>query len=101
MYISDSTIQEIKDRIDIVDVIQDFVPLKKSGSNYKAISPFTDEKTPSFYVSPTKEIFKDFSSGKGGMKEYFDLEDEQYRPDAFVTKPYKMNELMEVVNRVI
>ncbi|MFC2123459.1 DNA primase [Bacteroidota bacterium] len=66
MYISDNTIQEIKDRIDIVDVVQDFVPLKKTGSNFKAISPFTDEKTPSFYVSPAKQIFKDFSSGKGG-----------------------------------
>jgi len=66
LYISDSTIQEIKDRIDIVDVIQDFVPLKKTGSNYKALSPFTDEKTPSFYVSPAKQIFKDFSSSKGG-----------------------------------
>ena len=66
MYISDSTIQEIKDRIDIVDVVQDFIPLKKTGSNFKALSPFTDEKTPSFYVSPAKQIFKDFSSGKGG-----------------------------------
>lgn len=66
MYISDGTIQEIKDRIDIVDVVMDFVPLKKTGSNYKALSPFTDEKTPSFYVSPAKQIFKDFSSGKGG-----------------------------------
>lgn len=66
MAISDSTIQEIKNRIDIVDVIGEFVNLKKVGSNYRGLSPFTNEKTPSFYVSPSKEIFKCFSSGKGG-----------------------------------
>lgn len=66
MAISDSTIQEIKNRIDIVEVISDFVSLKKVGTNYRALSPFTNEKTPSFYVSPSKEIFKCFSSGKGG-----------------------------------
>jgi DNA primase len=64
--IREDTIQEIKSQIDIVDVIGDFVNLKKSGSNYKALSPFTNEKTPSFFVSPSKEIFKCFSSGKGG-----------------------------------
>ena len=61
-----STIEEIKNRIDIVDVVGDFVTLKRSGSSYKALSPFTNEKTPSFYVVPSKGIFKDFSSGKGG-----------------------------------
>ena len=66
MAISDSTIQEIKNRIDIVEVISDFVSLKKVGSNYRALSPFTNEKSPSFYVSPSKDIFKCFSSGKGG-----------------------------------
>lgn len=66
MAISDSTIQEIKNRIDVVEVISDFVSLKKVGSNYRGLSPFTNEKTPSFYVSPSKEIFKCFSSGKGG-----------------------------------
>ena len=66
MKISDESIREIKARIDIVDVIGDFVNLKKSGSSYKALSPFTNEKTPSFFVSPAKEIFKCFSSGKGG-----------------------------------
>jgi DNA primase len=64
--ISEDTIQEIKTQIDIIDVISDFVNLKKSGSNYKALSPFTNEKTPSFFVSPSKEIYKCFSSGKGG-----------------------------------
>jgi DNA primase len=61
-----STIDEIKGRMDIVDVVGDFVNLKRSGSSYKALSPFTAEKTPSFYVVPSKGIFKDFSSGKGG-----------------------------------
>ncbi len=61
-----SVIDEIKNRLDIVEVVSDFVELKKSGSSYKALSPFTSEKTPSFYVVPSKGIFKDFSSGKGG-----------------------------------
>ena len=64
--ISNTTIEEIKNRIDIVDVVGDFVNLKKSGSSYKALSPFTSEKTPSFFVVPSKGIFKCFSSGKGG-----------------------------------
>lgn len=61
-----NTIDEIKNRIDIVDVVGDYVTLKRSGSSYKALSPFGNEKTPSFYVVPSKGIFKDFSSGKGG-----------------------------------
>jgi DNA primase len=64
--ISRETIDEVKTRMDIVDVVGDFVSLKRSGQNYKALSPFTNEKTPSFYVVPAKGIFKDFSSGKGG-----------------------------------
>lgn len=52
--------------MDIVDVVGDYVELKRSGSSFKALSPFTAEKTPSFYVVPSKGIFKDFSSGKGG-----------------------------------
>lgn len=52
--------------MDIVEVAEDFVTLKRSGSSFKALSPFTNEKTPSFYVVPSKGIFKDFSSGKGG-----------------------------------
>ncbi len=52
--------------MDIVEVVEDFVNLKKSGSSYKALSPFTSEKTPSFFVVPSKGIFKCFSSGKGG-----------------------------------
>lgn len=64
--IDNKTIEEVKQRADIVEVIGDFIQLKKSGANYKALSPFVDEKTPSFFVSPSKEIFKCFSSGKGG-----------------------------------
>ena len=64
--IDPATIEEIKSRLDIVEVVGDFVNLKRSGSSYKALSPFTTEKTPSFYVVPSKGIFKDFSSGKGG-----------------------------------
>ncbi len=66
MRIAQETIENVKQRVDIVDVIGDFVQLKKAGQNYKALSPFTDEKTPSFFVSPSKEIFKCFSTGKGG-----------------------------------
>jgi DNA primase len=64
--ISQSTIEEIKGRIDIVDVIGDFLTLKRTGQHYKARSPFTDEKTPSFIVFPRNQNFKDFSSGKQG-----------------------------------
>ncbi len=74
--ISRETIDEIKNRMDIVDVISDFITLKRSGQNYKALSPFNNEKTPSFYVVPSKGIFKDFSSGKGGDAITFVMEHE-------------------------
>ena len=74
--ISRETIDEVKSRIDIVDVVGDFVTLKRSGQNYKALSPFTNEKTASFYVVPSKGIFKDFSSGKGGDGITFVMEHE-------------------------
>lgn len=70
------TIEEVKNRLDIVDVIGDFISLKKSGQNYKALSPFTNEKSPSFFVVPAKGIFKDFSSGKGGDSFTFLMEHE-------------------------
>ena len=65
--IPQDTIGKIFDAADIVEVISDFVNLKKSGANYKGLSPFSNEKTPSFMVSPGKRIFKDFSSGKGNV----------------------------------
>ena len=74
--ITRETIDEVKSRIDIVDVVGDFVTLKRSGQNYKALSPFTNEKTASFYVVPAKGIFKDFSSGKGGDGITFVMEHE-------------------------
>jgi DNA primase len=74
--ISRETIDEVKSRVDIVDVIGDFITLKRSGQNYKALSPFSNEKTPSFYVVPAKGIFKDFSSGKGGDAISFVIEHE-------------------------
>ena len=75
--ISRDTIEEIRNRLDIVDVISDFVTLKKSGQNYKALSPFSNEKSPSFFVVPGKAIFKDFSSGKGGDAITFVMEHEK------------------------
>ncbi|MEN9334598.1 MAG: primase [Bacteroidota bacterium] len=64
--ISRSTIDLIYQAALIEDVIGEFVALKKSGKSYKGLSPFSSERTPSFYVVPTKGIYKDFSSGKGG-----------------------------------
>ena len=64
--ISRSTIDRIFQAIIVEDVIGEFVHLKKSGSSYRGLSPFVNEKTPSFFVVPSKGIYKDFSSGKGG-----------------------------------
>ncbi|HEX5455798.1 MAG TPA: DNA primase [Candidatus Saccharimonadales bacterium] len=59
-------VSEVKARLSIEDVISEYVRLKRSGRNYKGLSPFTSEKTPSFMVSPEKQIWHDFSSGRGG-----------------------------------
>jgi DNA primase len=75
--IDQQTINQIFETADIVEVISDFVTLKKSGANFKGLSPFTNEKTPSFMVSPSKGIFKDFSSGKGGNVVGFLMEHEK------------------------
>ena len=67
-------VEEIYAAADIVDIVGDYLQLKKRGSNYFALSPFANEKTPSFAVSPSKNIFKDFSSGKGGNAVTFLME---------------------------
>jgi len=72
-----STIERILDAAQIVDVVQDFVPLKKRGVNYLGLCPFHNEKTPSFTVSPSKEIFKCFGCGKVGNSVNFIMEHEQ------------------------
>ncbi len=59
-------VQEVKARLNIEDVVGEYVRLKRTGKNYKGLSPFTSEKTPSFVVSPEKQIWHDFSSGRGG-----------------------------------
>lgn len=77
----------------IEEVIGDFVTLKKAGSNFKGLSPFSNERTPSFMVSPAKQIFKDFSSGKGGSVVTFLMEHEQFTyPEAlrFLAKKYNI-----------
>ena len=76
--ISKVTIDKVFQTALVEEVVGDFIQLKKSGSNYKGLSPFTNEKTPSFMVSPTKQIWKDFSSGKGGNVIAFLMEHEQY-----------------------
>ena len=90
--IPQNTIQEIIDTARIEEVIGDFVQLRKSGSNFKALSPFTTEKTPSFYVSPGKQIFKCFSSGKGGNVVSFLMEhDKLSYPEALRTLADRYN----------
>jgi len=59
-------VEEVKARLAIEDVLGEYVQLKRSGRNFKGLSPFSSEKTPSFIVSPEKQIWHDFSSGKGG-----------------------------------
>ncbi len=76
--ITRETIDKIFDAVRVEEVIGDFVQLKRSGSNLKGLSPFTNEKTPSFMVSPAKQIWKDFSSGKGGNAVSFLMEHEHY-----------------------
>ncbi len=76
--ISQNTIQEILSRIDIIDIIGGFVKLKKRGANYLGLCPFHNEKTPSFTVSPSKEIYKCFGCGRSGNSISFIMEHEKY-----------------------
>ncbi len=89
--ISKSTIDNVFETARVEEVIGDFVQLKKSGSNFKGLSPFSDERTPSFMVSPVKQIWKDFSSGKGGNVVAFLMEHEHFTyPEAikYLAKKY-------------
>ncbi len=91
--ISKTTIDQVYETARLEEVIGDFVQLKKSGSNFKGLSPFTDERTPSFMVSPVKQIWKDFSSGKGGNVVAFLMEHEHFTyPEAikYLAKKYNI-----------
>ena len=91
--ISKTTIDQVYETARVEEVIGDFVQLKKSGSNFKGLSPFTDERTPSFMVSPVKQIWKDFSSGKGGNVVAFLMEHEHFSyPEAirYLAKKYNI-----------
>jgi DNA primase len=89
--IARTTIDNVFETARVEEVIGDFVQLKKSGSNFKGLSPFTDERSPSFMVSPVKQIWKDFSSGKGGNVVAFLMEHEHFSyPEAikYLAKKY-------------
>lgn len=90
--ISKSTIDQVFETARVEEVIGDFVQLKKSGSSFKGLSPFSDERSPSFMVSPVKQIWKDFSSGKGGNVVAFLMEHEHFTyPEAIKYLANKYN----------
>jgi len=94
--ISRETIDRVFETARVEEVIGEFVTLKKSGSSYKGLSPFVDEKTPSFMVSPVKGIWKDFSTGKGGNAISFLMEHEHYSyPEAIRYLADKYNIVIE------
>ncbi|MBP8792089.1 MAG: DNA primase [Lutibacter sp.] len=91
--ISRETIDRVFETARVEEVIGEFVNLKKSGSNFKGLSPFSEERSPSFMVSPVKQIWKDFSTGKGGNAISFLMEHEHYSyPEAirFLAKKYNI-----------
>ncbi|MEK8180550.1 DNA primase [Flavobacterium buctense] len=91
--ITRETIDKVFETARVEEVIGDFVQLKRAGSNYKGLSPFSDERSPSFMVSPVKQIWKDFSSGKGGSVVTFLMEHEHFTyPEAirFLAKKYNI-----------
>lgn len=91
--ISRNTIDTVFEVARVEEVISDFVQLKRAGSNLKGLSPFADEKSPSFMVSPVKQIWKDFSSGKGGNAVTFLMEHEHFSyPEAirYLAKKYNI-----------
>ena len=91
--ISKATIDTVFETARVEEVIGDFVQLKRAGSNFKGLSPFSDERSPSFMVSPVKQIWKDFSSGKGGNSVAFLMEHEHFTyPEAirYLAKKYNI-----------
>lgn len=91
--ISKATIDTVFETARVEEVIGDFVQLKRAGSNFKGLSPFSDERSPSFMVSPAKGIWKDFSSGKGGNSIAFLMEHEHFTyPEAirYLAKKYNI-----------
>jgi len=107
--IARETIDAVYEAARLEEVIGDYVQLKKAGSNFKGLSPFSDEKSPSFMVSPVKQIWKDFSSGKGGNVIAFLMEHEHYSyPEAIkhlakrygieITETEQSNEQKEQAN---
>jgi DNA primase len=91
--ISKTTIDTVYETARVEEVIGDFVQLKRAGSNFKGLSPFSDERSPSFMVSPVKQIWKDFSSGKGGNAVAFLMEHEHFTyPEAirYLAKKYNI-----------
>ena len=97
--ISKATIDTVFETARVEEVIGDFVQLKRAGSNFKGLSPFSDERSPSFMVSPVKQIWKDFSTGKGGNSVAFLIEHEHFTyPEAirYLAKKYNI-EIEETV----
>jgi len=91
--ISQTTIDSVFETARVEEVIGDFVNLKRAGSNFKGLSPFSDERSPSFMVSPAKGIWKDFSTGKGGNSVKFLMEHSQFTyPEAirYLAKKYNI-----------
>lgn len=91
--ISQNTIDSVFETARVEEVIGDFVNLKRAGSNFKGLSPFSDERSPSFMVSPAKGIWKDFSTGKGGNSVKFLMEHSQFTyPEAirYLAKKYNI-----------
>lgn len=91
--ITKETIDKVFETARVEEVIGDFVQLKRAGSNFKGLSPFSDERSPSFMVSPVKGIWKDFSSGKGGNAVAFLMEHSQFTyPEAirYLAKKYNI-----------
>ena len=90
--ITKDTIEKVFETARVEEVIGDFVQLKRAGSNLKGLSPFVNEKSPSFMVSPVKQIWKDFSSGKGGNSVTFLMEHEHFTyPEAIKYLAAKYN----------